>query len=272
MKNKLFIVVLTILFSSQLFAEDMCNPECSIVIDFPTGGTILAVEALTLTFGESGFIDTGDTITNYIEDQVLILNAGESIIFSSGGSLDIGTIGNIEHTDLNVTTSGVFDINAIGDVSIEKLILNGTGILSINAAGNIALGEVDIPNGSMSISTPEGGSSGCETNQGVGISISSVPAVIIEPDTTCDLITEALGVGLFEFTGVSLVISLADEIVEDTSEENFASDEIKEKSSGSLTLSSLLFLITLSVLGKFSRANISIWLNVHNNAKQAGTS
>ena len=118
MRHILIITIFSLLFANSVFAGDLCDPDCSLVIDFPTGGSIEAVDELTITFGDAGKIDTVATLTSYVEGETLTLNAGESIDFGSGGSFELGHFGNIDFTHISISTSGVLELNT--DVESEN--------------------------------------------------------------------------------------------------------------------------------------------------------
>ncbi len=114
MRNRLITTLLAFFFSSPLFAGNLCNAGCTLVIDFPTGGTIHAVDELTITFGTSGQIDTVGTLTAYLDSETLTLNPGDIISFDPGGSFNIGDAGNLAYTDLEISTTGTVSLEAVG--------------------------------------------------------------------------------------------------------------------------------------------------------------
>ena len=120
-------------------AGDLCDAGCELTIDFIDGGRITAIEALTITFGDGGLVDTGGSVTAYLENETLALNAGDSLEFGPGGSFDIGAAGNIAYTDLEIDTDGTLSLGALGGTETiqipadGRLILKGSGSFTINS-------------------------------------------------------------------------------------------------------------------------------------------
>ena len=69
----LFFLVL--LGTGSTRAGDLCDSDCQLSISFPSGGSIEAIEALTITFGDSGLVDTSGSVTAYLVGQTLDVNA-----------------------------------------------------------------------------------------------------------------------------------------------------------------------------------------------------
>ncbi len=124
------ISLLFLLFmSNAAIAGNLCDAACNLTITFPDGGSIAAVEPLTITFGEAGYVNDGTATTGYAAGDTLILAAGESLVFMVGGDFDIGTDGNLEYTNLTINTNGVIEVIATGGsetISINNLTLNGS--------------------------------------------------------------------------------------------------------------------------------------------------
>lgn len=145
MKHLISIIFLTAISNSAL-AGNLCNAGCNLVINFTSGGSIEAVEPLTLTFGDGGILGLGEggtlnvavppASTDYSAGGSLMLDSGESISFGANAALDLGASGNIEYINMNLAVMGDVSISASGGTSTVVL-LNGIwsvdGTLSINS-------------------------------------------------------------------------------------------------------------------------------------------
>ncbi len=124
--------LVSLLFILSLFhnanAGNLCDEFCEFVITFPDGGAIDAVETLTITFGDGGFVNDGVVTTGYAVGEVLLLAAGESLVFSNDGVLTLGAGGNIDYIDMVLSSSGNASLTALGGTEsiniIEKLTLS----------------------------------------------------------------------------------------------------------------------------------------------------
>ena len=74
-----------LIFSGLANAGQLCDAQCRLAIDFPGGGSIEAVEALVITFGDAGLVDTAGSVTAYVAAETLALEAGEALLFGDGG-------------------------------------------------------------------------------------------------------------------------------------------------------------------------------------------
>ena len=145
------IILCSAVFGGSSNATNLCNDKCTLSVTFPNGGAIEAAEPLTITFGNGGLIDTIGSVTAYVEGETLILNATDEITFGSGGSFDIGDLGNIDYLDMVVRTNGLVVLNSSGGV--EEIVIPEGGRLallegatiniasSININGLLELGE-----------------------------------------------------------------------------------------------------------------------------------
>ncbi|MDH5711048.1 MAG: hypothetical protein OEZ15_05230 [Gammaproteobacteria bacterium] len=142
----LFFSIFLFLFANSAFATNLCDTSCNLTISFPTGGSIEATEALTLTFGTDGVLDLGATgtintavqpsSTDFSAGGTLALAVGESITFDVGGSLDLGTGGNFDYTNITIMTDGLIEVVAVGgDETIFLGSLTISGIATVNVSG-----------------------------------------------------------------------------------------------------------------------------------------
>jgi len=122
--HKFFQILFLFLVISSVSAEEspLCSPGCSVVIDFPEGGSIQAPEGASFIFDVNGVLDLGATGTvntsvqpesiDFSAGGTLTLAAGESITFDAGGLLDLGQAGNINTISVIVETSGSVTVRA----------------------------------------------------------------------------------------------------------------------------------------------------------------
>jgi hypothetical protein len=149
--------LLSLFFSSTLFASNLCDSFCDLSITFPDGGSIEAVEMLTVTFGDGAFVNNGTVITGYSAGDVLSLSAGESIDFQGNGSFELGSGGNIDYSDILIISNGVMDLAAVEGnkkVSIYDMTLLGSAALNISSSVDVAEnGSFHIFSGPVTTST-----------------------------------------------------------------------------------------------------------------------
>ena len=131
-------------------SSNLCNVSCNLTIGFPDGGTLTATERLTITFGNGGEINLGATgvINAAIQPRSLspvggeafTLEAGESISFDVGGFINTGTTGNLDYTNIEVTTDVNIDaVLGYGSTQINlfDIAATGTGVVQISTNGII---------------------------------------------------------------------------------------------------------------------------------------
>ena len=165
-------------------ASSLCDASCELSIDFTNGGSIEAVDALTLVFGNAGTLVLGEggTIntnpqpadTDFSSGGTLALNTGDSITFGPGGSLVLGSGGNIDYTSMTLTVDGNITLAAVGGaqtvflhdntiLAVSSLELNSTatadGNVTVMGSGATIGGGNSIPDisGSGSINIASGG-------------------------------------------------------------------------------------------------------------------
>ena len=207
------------LFTHSAYAGNLCETSCEFTITFPTGGSIVATEVLTFTFGTDGVLDLGATgtintavqpdSTDYSAGGALTLAAGESIDFDAGGALDLGTGGAISDTNITVTTDGEFNLQVVSEadsVYIGDITINGAGSLVITVTGAylelgsiVTHGDITITadainvggsidgseSGNISLNSTSTGSTSCTTSNSSDVTIIS---------GTYDLVTSSCNV------------------------------------------------------------------------------
>ena len=106
------LVLLTFLlsFAGSIHAANLCDTSCTLTISFPSGGSIEAVEPVAFEFGDGGLVDTAGSVTAYVDGEMLLLAAGDTITFGSGGHFDLGLAGNLVYSSIRIVTDGVMDL------------------------------------------------------------------------------------------------------------------------------------------------------------------
>jgi len=140
----------TLLFSHNVFADNLCHASCELTITFPGGGSIEAVEALTLTFGDGGVVNDGSATTGYAAGDSVVLLAGESITFGTEGLLTLGAGGNITYTDMRFITTGGASIKAVGGsrtITIANLVISGGLNITLDAINIVVNGNLNLDSG-----------------------------------------------------------------------------------------------------------------------------
>ena len=197
---KLVLFLILTFLTTNAYSSNLCDEQCTLVIDFPSGGSIEANSPVVITFGDSGLVQTPVTSTAYLAGETISLNAGESIIFFDGGHFDIGDAGNIDYTNLTITTDGTIDLSATG--GSESLNIPPTGGQLSLIAGEFSV-RAPVINifGSLNIATSttlefarEGVSSECSiTNSSdSNLTIGSSSSLIIENTDNCSTIIDAV--------------------------------------------------------------------------------
>ena len=135
----LFVFLLVVAPLSR--ASNLCDASCDLSIDFANGGSIEAVDSLTLVFGNGGtlVLGAGGTIntnpqpadTDFSSGGALALNTGDSITFGPGGSLVLGSGGNIDYTSMTLTVDGNITLAAVGGA--QTVFLHDNTILAVSS-------------------------------------------------------------------------------------------------------------------------------------------
>ncbi len=218
---KKFFILGLLLYAGSAGSANLCNQNCLLTVGFPGGGSIEAVESLSITFGDGGLVDTVGSVTAYVAGETLILNAGESLVFAAGGSFDLGNGGNIDYTDLAITTDGDITLGAVGgDEQVlvpagSRLSFPGGGL--INESSEFVLsGTLDIgSSATLNISGPAL-PDGCDLSSpaGVTLSVSGLAPLVLDNNAGCGVINTTLismpvvGSGSLTLTdpGTSLIV------------------------------------------------------------------
>lgn len=242
---------LPLLFTSNLLASNLCDSSCDLSITFPDGGSIEAVDALTVTFGDGGFVNNGIVITGYSTGDVLSLSAGESIDFQGNGSFELGSGGNIDYSDILIISNGAMDLAAVEGnkkVLIYDMTLLGSAALNISSGVDVAEnGSFHIFSGPVTASTDL-----AFTNYG---SVSGLfefeNATLTLDNETYDITGSVLieADGQLTMTSKEVVIKQATIVTDDAPEDVSATDGSEPASaSGGAGMINLLSLFVLSVL------------------------
>lgn len=164
----------TLLFTHNVLATELCAVSCDLIITFPDGGSIEAVEPLAITFGTGGALNLGEAgtvnknpqpvSTDFSAGGVLSLAGGESISFGKGGSLYLGDAGNIDYLNMVINSSGGARIAAEGiiDTMVIKTLRITGGIEITIEAGIVTFlsgGALHIDSGSTLIIIADSSSS-----------------------------------------------------------------------------------------------------------------
>jgi hypothetical protein len=133
-------LLLPLLFSSNLFASDLCDSSCALSITFPDGGSIKAVKDIGIEFGTGGYITNNGVTTGYSKGEDLELDSGESIVFRTGGILVLGEGGNVDHSEMTISSNGVMNLAAVGGKKkVEIRDLNLLGELTLNMSSDFTV-------------------------------------------------------------------------------------------------------------------------------------
>lgn len=230
---------MVLLKTSLSSAANLCDSDCLLSISFPSGGSIAAIEPLTISFGNSGLLDTSGSVTAYVDGETLSLNAGDSISFGTAGSFDIGTGGNIAFTDLRITTDGDLMLSATGGAervqiqAASKLTLSGGGYFEVGSSIEVE-GSLEVGPGSSIHVVGSGMPAGCEISGTSGATLSAGPGIPVTIDnaSSCNDIYTAIG---------SLTGSGSIQLIDTATNTNFGTLHLVSNSAantvGSLTLS-----------------------------------
>jgi len=215
----LLLVATLILSIPAAQAQNLCTPDCELIVTFPSGGIIEAIETTTLSFGDNGELRPGlaGTINTAIpplnldfsQGGLLELVAGESINFGNDGYLSLGTAGNIIGNQFNLSTTGDFTIFAIGDGA--TITINAglaiSGNLQITTSNITIEGDIEASNGILST----GSTSGSLTLNGAGtLTVSPLGTLMVNnvtlPTITGPTISEIATASTGVITGVITIV------------------------------------------------------------------
>lgn len=195
----LFVILPLLLLANAASGANLCNQNCLLSISFPNGGSIEAVEALSITFGDGGLVDTAGSVTAYVAGETLTLNAGDSLDFGSGGSFDIGNAGNIDYTNMAITTKGEVRLTAVG--GDERLQIHAEGRLAFADAALISVesafyneGTLVIGDGSILNLSGPAQPDGCDLSSpgGATLSVSAAAPLVLDNNSGCNVLNTIL--------------------------------------------------------------------------------
>jgi len=245
-------ILLSFFFTNNLFASNLCDSSCDLSITFPDGGSIAAVEALTITFGDGAFVNNGVVITGYSVGDVLSLSAGETINFQNNGLFELGG-GNIDYSDILIISNGVMNLAAVeGDkkIFIYDMTLLGSAALNVssdvevneNSSFHIFSGLVTVSTGSAI--TNDGSVSGLFVFENATLTLDDeifdiTGSVLIEADGQLTLTSKEVVIN--ETAAVASVVSPGEAGVKEsgTVDSGLASASV---GAGLINLSSMLFM------------------------------
>lgn len=132
---------------SVAHAANLCNQSCGLDIEYETFGYIRALEPVTITFGEGGFITTNDVTTGYAAGDTIEIVDGDPLVFVSGdvsfGRLNLGDGGNINFTRIEFER-GVINLadSKAGMVNLGGVRLSRVKFLNLGSDAVLLAGDV----------------------------------------------------------------------------------------------------------------------------------
>lgn len=169
----LFSSLVLAMLTQPASAQTLCSTSCELNINFTDGGSIEAVEALTITFGEGGFINDGVVTTGFAKDENVQLNAGESLVFSAGAEFNLGSAGNIDYSAMNLNAS---------DIIISA---PSAGIVSVHGDSSFTVGNTFELNSDLSLSAELDLSVSATATPSSGATLmSGTGSITVQPGTT----------------------------------------------------------------------------------------
>ena len=169
----LFFSLVMAMLIQAASAQNLCSTACELTLNFTHGGTIEAIETLTITFGEGGFINDGAVTTGYAVDETLQLNAGETLLFGTGGAFSLGNSGNIDYSAMNLVT---------GDIVITAL---SGGSVSLHGNSSFKVDGTFELNSDLTLSAELDLSASTGTSSSGDVTLTSGTGTItVEPETS----------------------------------------------------------------------------------------
>ena len=150
----LSVLLLSALVCRGALAGLLCaTTTCDLEIDFYDGGSIEAVEPLTIEFGDGGLVNDGVVTTAYVAGDNLALASGERLEFAPGGQFRLGSGGNIDMSRANFIVGGDAVLGATGNGEVNlpagsSLTLQNGGELTLGSDLVVA-GTLDLSNGTL---------------------------------------------------------------------------------------------------------------------------
>ena len=204
-----YLLLFSVLFSPLSFATNLCDSSCEIVIKFPDGGSIQAIEALTIEFGLGGELELGETgtvntnpqpiSTDFSSGGSLSLAEGDSITFASDGWLKVSGGGNIDYTSILINSSGDCSVTAVDEartISIENVTMTGAGHVFFDAATISVNGNLTVESGgtiSFVADTTAVDASVCSV-QDVDNNVTLSTGTVIDTLNSCSILSTELNV------------------------------------------------------------------------------
>ena len=130
--KRLTSLLVLLLCATPALADDLCEANCLIDINFVNGGYIEATEALSFTFGNGGLINTVFAVVAPMAGDTLMMNAGERIDFDAGGRLSLGDGGNLDFTQVVFHDAAGLELEASGGAASIAIALGSVLLLSGN--------------------------------------------------------------------------------------------------------------------------------------------
>jgi hypothetical protein len=186
------------LIATTSSAAPLCDAACKFILTFPDGGSIGAVEPLSFSFGNGGYINDGVVTTGFADGETMSLGAGESLTFTAGGSLDLGAAGNLDTTNIQLNSSGELFIKATGGtatISFGDLTISGDPVVTLDASTIIVNGNLILESGSVlnTISPGSDTSGGCSIGSDSGVTVTSGDTtLVIDTMENCNTIGSGL--------------------------------------------------------------------------------
>ncbi len=187
-------------------ATTLCDASCELIITFPDDGAIVANEAVLFTFGSDGELNLAATGTvninpqpaslNYTSGGTLALAKGESITFGSNASVLLGVGGNVDYTDMTISSTGGANLKAIGNtetITIDNLTIAGGLDITFDGKNILILGNVaTAPDSVITVTAGTGGLAPSVCNiQDVGSGV-TLTAGTIDTSRSCNTIFASL--------------------------------------------------------------------------------
>lgn len=281
----LFLVNLLFLFTGSIHAADLCDASCTLKISFPSGGSIEAVDPVEFEFGDGGLIDTAGSVTAYVDGEILLLRAGDTITFASGGQFDLGQAGNLNYTNIRVLTDGVMDLapaTAADSITFPEdttLAMSPESTLRLSGQilnlGSLETGHLVILSASANPADPPQCQYITATDNSLTITAGTIAttdanallATAPLPDCSSDFDTDfpaslvTLGVGSLEgfggtLTPVDISIDLDNTVL--VLESSDSTSETEEENAGSADRSFLLVLLFMAWLAHLRRTRTRV--------------
>lgn len=211
--KKLLASIVLFLTTHTVNAQLLCDPDCSLTLEFSNGGEVVATGPMDIIFGSGGelLLGAGGTVNTAVQPAsldfssggTLSLAAGESISFGSAGRLFTSLGGNVDAGNYSITASSITIDNSNGSSVTLNGNLDVSGSLVINTASiildsNIVMNTIDIN---------EVGIGSGVTLSGNG-SFTNLSGDTIDIDGTVFMIDT----GLVNFNELSTIISLSPQL------------------------------------------------------------